>query len=194
VKEANAPFLGAIRRYRTPPAHHPSGGFVRWKKGYGATGGAENVDDRTVETAEAIAERLGERRVTVAESCTAGRVASALACVDHATDWFRGGVVAYQREAKEQILDVTAASVLSEEAAEQMASGACKVFDADIAVSTTGLAGGDPQDGVEVGTVFIGTCVDGRVRSRRHHFDGDPEDVCAAATRQALIDLLGDVG
>jgi nicotinamide-nucleotide amidase len=114
--------------------------------------------------------------------------------VDHATDWFRGGVVAYQRDAKAQILDVTADSVLSEEAAEQMASGACGVFDADIAVSTTGLAGGEPQDGVEVGTVFVGTCVEGTVRSRKHHFDGDPEDVCIAAAHQALVDLLGDLG
>jgi len=148
----------------------------------------------TVKVAEAIAERLGERRVTVAESCTAGRVASALACVDHATDWFRGGVVAYQRNAKEALLDVTAQSVLSAEAAEQMATGACRVFEADIAVSTTGLAGGEPQDGVEVGTVFIGTCVDGIVKSRRHHFDGEPEDVCDAAAHQALVDLLDHIG
>jgi nicotinamide-nucleotide amidase len=114
----------------------------------------------------------------------------ALACVDHATGWFRGGVIAYQRDAKEQILTVTAESVYSHEAARQMASGACRVFEAEIAVSTTGLAGGEPQDGVEVGTVFIGTCVDGRLNSRQHHFDGEPEDVCTAATHQALLDLL----
>jgi nicotinamide-nucleotide amidase len=103
-------------------------------------------------------------------------------------------MVAYQRDAKEALLDVTADSVLSIEAAEQMASGACKVFNADIAISTTGLAGGEPQEGVDVGTVFIGTCVDGAVRSRVHHFDGDPEEVCEAATHQALVDLLSHLG
>jgi nicotinamide-nucleotide amidase len=151
------------------------------------------VDDTTIKVAQGIADRLGDRHVTTAESCTAGRVASALACVARATEWFRGGVVAYQRDAKEEILDVTADSVLSEEAAEQMATGACRVFDADIAVSTTGLAGGHPQDGVEVGTVFIGTSIDGTVRSRVHHFDGEPEEVCEAATYQALVDLLSDL-
>jgi nicotinamide-nucleotide amidase len=148
------------------------------------------VEEKTIKVAAAVAERLGDRYVAVAESCTAGRVAAALACVENATHFFRGGVVAYQRESKESLLGVTTDSVLCEPAAEEMARGACRVFNADIAVSTTGLAGGQPEDGVEVGTVFIGTCVDGRLGSREHRFDGAPEDVCEAAAHQALVNLL----
>jgi PncC family amidohydrolase len=104
-------------------------------------------------------------------------------------DFFRGGVVTYQREAKESLLDVTAESVLSHKAAEEMARGACRLFDAAAGVATTGLAGGHPEDGVPVGTVFIATCVDGRLTSAEHHFDGDPEEICEAACHQALVDL-----
>ena len=143
---------------------------------------------------EAVAALLGDRQLACAESVTAGRLASTFASVERAVTFFRGGAVTYQRSVKEALLGLTARSVLSLEAAEQMASGACRLFDAQVAVATTGLAGGDPRDGVPVGTVFVGVCVDGRVASSRHHFDGDPEEVCAAAERQALLDLLDALG
>jgi nicotinamide-nucleotide amidase len=147
------------------------------------------MDDRLIEAAEAVAERLGDRTLASAESCTAGRITAAMACVERATTFLRGGLVSYQSEVKGSLLGVTTESVLCEEAARQMADGACKLLGSSVAVSTTGLAGGEPEDGVPVGTVFIATSVDGHTTSRTHHFDGDPETVCAAATRQALLDL-----
>ena len=53
-----------------------------------------------------------------------------------------------------------------------MARGVADLLDAQVSVATTGLAGGEPQDGIEVGTVFIGTFVSGLMRSSRHRFDG----------------------
>jgi PncC family amidohydrolase len=145
------------------------------------------------ELAERVAEQLGVRYVVTAESCTAGRVAEQLADVASASDVLRGALVAYQDEAKRKLLGVTAPSVVSEEAAAEMATGACALFDAEVAVATTGVAGEDPVDGVEPGTVFIATCVDGRVTARRHRWDPTDGDVREHATVQALRDLCADL-
>jgi nicotinamide-nucleotide amidase len=115
---------------------------------------------------------------------------TALASVDEAVTFLRGGVVAYQPGIKAKLLGVTADNVLSIQAAEQMAVGVAALVDAEVAVSTTGLAGGEPEEGVEVGTVFIGTFVSGVVRSSIHRFEGEPDEICEAAARQALENLV----
>ncbi|MGD9701128.1 MAG: CinA family protein [Acidimicrobiia bacterium] len=136
-----------------------------------------------------VARDLNGRSVGCAESITAGRIAACLACVEHAADFFRGGVVAYQTAIKRTLLGVDAPNVLSEEAACQMASGVSHLLGVDAAVATTGLAGGDAEPGIPVGTVFVGTVVDGVTSAHRYWFDGNPEQVCDAATKQSLIDL-----
>ena len=74
--------------------------------------------------AKRVAQLLDGRSIATAESCTAGRVAEVLACVEKATEFLRGGLVAYQDETKRRLLGVTADSVLTAEAAAQMATGA----------------------------------------------------------------------
>ena len=155
---------------------------------------ADELDDLAdVQIAERIAGLLEGRTLATAESCTAGRVAETLASVTKAQQFFRGGLVSYQVPIKRSLLGVTAESVLTTEAAEQMATGACSLLEADVAVSTTGVAGDSAQDGVLPGTVFIATCVGGKLHAREHHFGGEPEEVCDGARRQALIDLLRDL-
>jgi nicotinamide-nucleotide amidase len=137
-----------------------------------------------------VAELLDGRTITTAESCTAGRLAEVLASVDRATDFFRGGIVAYQEWVKRDLLGVTASSVLSPEAAAQMAIGAARLMRAEVAVSTTGVAGGEGQEDTPPGTVYIATSVNQRVTALEHHFDGTPEQVCDMARHQALLDLI----
>jgi nicotinamide-nucleotide amidase len=142
-------------------------------------------------TTDRIADALDGRTVATAESVTAGRMAAAFAATLNASQWFRGGVVAYQTEVKRQVLGVSSRSVFCEEAAAEMARAVCDRLGADVAVATSGVAGTDPVDGVEPGTVFVGTVVDGEVRTATHRFDSDdPASVCAAATERALLDLL----
>jgi nicotinamide-nucleotide amidase len=141
-------------------------------------------------TAELVALALNGRAIASAESCTAGRICEALATVTGASDWFRGGVVAYQEPVKRALLDVEAASVLSEQAAAEMATGVAELLEADVSVATTGVAGDEPVDGVVPGTVFIATCVGGSLRVATHHFGGDPVEVCEAASDCALTSLL----
>ena len=147
------------------------------------------MDDELITLATRISKHLGGRQVACAESVTSGRLATTFAAVEEAESFLRGGLVAYQRGVKERLLDLTAETVLSCEAAEQMAIGVARLLDASVAVATTGLAGGEPQHGIEVGTVFIGITIDGVGSSSRHRFDGAPLEVCAATTRQALVEL-----
>jgi PncC family amidohydrolase len=140
--------------------------------------------------AEQVAALLAGRTVAAAESCTAGRVAAALASAEGAADFFRGGLVAYQVAVKQELLGVSSSKVLNLRTAEEMAVGAARLLAAPVAVATTGVAGGDPVDGVPPGTVFVGVTVDGTTASARHWFPGEPEDVCAAAAAQALRDLV----
>jgi nicotinamide mononucleotide (NMN) deamidase PncC len=84
------------------------------------------VQDEDV--ARRVAELLDGRSIATAESCTAGRIAEVLACIEEATDWLRGGVVAYQEHVKRALLNVRAESVLSEQAAVEMADSARTLF------------------------------------------------------------------
>lgn len=141
------------------------------------------------ELANDVARLLDGRAIATAESCTAGRIAEVLACVDKATEFLRGGVVAYQEEVKRTVLGVTAESVLSNEAAEEMAVGAAALLDAPVVVATTGVAGENSEEDTPPGTVYIGMSVDGTVTSTVHRFEGSPQQICDQARRQALLDL-----
>jgi len=136
--------------------------------------------------AAAVAERLAGRSVACAESCTAGRVSAAFAAVGGASDWLRGGVVAYQDHVKRQLLGVRAGSVYTAEAAVEMARGVASLLRADVAVATTGVLGDEPEDGTPAGTVYIATLVDGSAEVTERRFDGDADEQCAQAVEAAM--------
>jgi len=137
-----------------------------------------------------VADLLDGRTIATAESFTAGRIAEVLACVEGAVEFLRGGVVAYQEDVKRTILGVTAESVLTTEAAEEMARGVAELLDAQVAVATTGVAGDSTEEGTPPGTVYIAVAVDGTVSSNVHRFDGTPQQVCDQARHQALLNTI----
>jgi nicotinamide-nucleotide amidase len=139
--------------------------------------------------ADAIA--ASGRSLAVAESLTGGLLSNRFARLPGAADWFRGGVVAYCRPVKEELLGIGEAPVVSEAAARSMARGAASVLGADVALAVTGVGGPDPQDGLEPGTVWIALHrPDGDDLAERHVFKGDPaavvEQTCGAASRLLL--------
>lgn len=94
-----------------------------------------------------------------------------------ASDVFRGAVVSYASEVKFDLLGVPEGPVVSEEAVTAMAEGACRVLGADVSVAVTGVAGPDPQDGVEVGRVWMATSVDGVVETNTVKWPFDRERI-----------------
>ena len=94
--------------------------------------------------------------IGVAESLTGGLLVQALARAEGSGDWLRGGVVAYARGVKHDVLGVAADKVVSSAAAAEMAGGVRRLLGADVAVAVTGVAGPDHQDGEPPGTVWIG--------------------------------------
>jgi nicotinamide-nucleotide amidase len=149
------------------------------------------VDDELTRGAHQVADLLAGRSLACAESCTAGLVAQTFAAVEGSGDWFRGGIIAYQRQAKVALLDVRPDEPLvSETVAEHMARAAARRFGADVAVATTGAAGPDPLDGAPPGTVVVGVLIQGAFTAIRSvHMDAEPADV----VRRAAIDAMNGV-
>jgi nicotinamide-nucleotide amidase len=117
-----------------------------------------------------LIERLTHRglSVAVAESLTGGLLCAALTEVPGASAVIRGGVVAYATDLKASMLDVPhelldTVGAVDADVALEMAAGVASELGADIGISTTGVAGPEPQDGKAVGTVFI-DCVWGKKR------------------------------
>lgn len=148
-----------------------------------------STDDEPMEVV--VLDLLRQRGLTLAtaESVTGGLIASRLTSVPGASEVFRGSVVSYASEVKFDVLGVPRGPVVSDEAAIAMAEGACRVLGADVAVSVTGVAGPDQQEGVPVGTVFMGTCVEGESDSFMVRLPGDRERVRQFAAI-SVLDLL----
>jgi nicotinamide-nucleotide amidase len=156
-------------------------------------GGTRSDRTARTEVVTSIARHLAGRSLACAESCTAGRLGTAFAGATDASDWFRGGLVAYQLEVKRSLLSVEAASMFSERAASEMAVGVAQLLTADVTIATTGVAGDRPEDGVAPGTVFIAVQVDGDVEVRcfsYHKYVGDATAICDHATDDSLVMLL----
>ncbi|WP_300689136.1 CinA family nicotinamide mononucleotide deamidase-related protein [Chryseobacterium sp.] len=109
-----------------------------------------------------LAEILTERKLTIstAESCTGGELAKMITSVAGSSKYFLGGIVPYATERKIKILNVSKETVdqftvVSEQVAQEMAKGCQELFETNISLSTTGVAGpGKGEDGNDVGTVF----------------------------------------
>lgn len=134
-------------------------------------------------------------RMATAESCTGGLVASTLTDVAGSSDWFEGGVVAYDNRVKMRLLGVPE-EVLARDGAvsracvEAMVRGVCALMGVQVGVAVSGIAGpsgGTP--GKPVGTVWVAWMVDDRVRSGVFLFRGSRREVKEQSVRAALLGL-----
>jgi nicotinamide-nucleotide amidase len=128
-----------------------------------------SLDGETIDAQ--VATLLLGRRLALAESCSGGLMAARVTDLAGASEYFAGGVVAYSDEAKAEMLGVDpglieAKGAVSPEVAEAMAIGAIGRFDADVAVSITGVAGpGGGSEEKPIGYVCFnarladGTCI-----------------------------------
>lgn len=150
-----------------------------------------STDGSTID--DQLIDALDGRSIATAESCTGGLIAARLTSRPGSSAYVLGGVVSYSNDAKSDLIDVPAETIaahgaVSEQVAAAMAEGARRRLEADIAVSTTGIAG--PDGGTEtkpVGTVCFGVAVNGRpTYTITRRFPGDRERVRTLTTTAAL--------
>lgn len=132
-------------------------------------------DDSLESVTGTLLKTRGETLAT-AESCTGGNIAYRFTAMPGASEYFKGGVVAYSNEVKIALLGVDPESLnrygaVSQSVAEQMAEGVRRATGATYGISTTGIAGptgGTPEK--PVGTVWMAVATPNGVFSRRMVF------------------------
>ena len=131
--------------------------------------------------------------LATAESLTGGLLSATIVDVPGASRVLRGAVVAYATDVKRSVLGVdggllAAHGAVHRDVARQMAERVREVLGADVGVATTGVAGPDPQDGQQPGTVFVAASGPRGTQVRRLHLAGERATV-RAGTVAAAIDL-----
>jgi PncC family amidohydrolase len=148
-----------------------------------------------------VGNMLTERvlKLALAESCTGGLVGHRITNMPGSSAYFFGGVIAYSYEAKVKTLGVSWDTLndfgaVSSETVLEMARGAKKLMDADIAVSVSGIAGpGGGTADKPIGTTWVGLSSNDGEWSREFHFDGDRDqnkESSAEVALQMLLDYL----
>lgn len=119
--------------------------------------------------------KLG-RTLSIAESCTGGKIAENITANSGASNYFKGGLVAYATDSKIDILKVNpdlikAHSVVSTQVAEAMAKNVRQLFTSDYGLATTGNVGPTKGDSeAEIGTVCIAIATPDSVFSQQFNF------------------------
>lgn len=123
-----------------------------------------SLSKETIEIAALLGEKLEQKgwHMSCAESCTGGGIGYAITSTSGSSNWFEQGFITYSNKAKHKLLgvseqDLEAHGAVSEPVVLQMASGAAKNADAQLAISVSGVAGpngGSPDK--PVGTVWFG--------------------------------------
>lgn len=130
--------------------------------------------------------------ITTAESCTGGLLAGRILNVSGASEVYNEGHITYSNEAKERLLGVSHDTLerygaVSRQTAGEMAKGAALAANAQVGLSTTGIAGpsgGTPEK--PVGLVYVGCCLNGVVTVEECRFHGNREENRNAAVEAAL--------
>lgn len=156
------------------------------------------MSNEIIELASKVGAALQAKRLVLAtaESCTGGGVSQAITEIAGSTGWFDCGFVTYSNNSKTELLDVSAALIaqfgsVSEEVAAAMAEGALSGSTADVALSTTGIAGPTGAvPGKPVGTVCFGWSRGGTTLTERLVFQGDRHAVREQTVIHALRGLL----
>jgi PncC family amidohydrolase len=134
--------------------------------------------------------------VAVAESCTGGLLGAVLTAVPGASDYVRGGVIAYADDVKAEHLGVSrhllaTHGAVSEEVARAMAHGARARYGADIGVAITGVAGpGDESSSKPAGLVYVAVETTNVTDCTRLEGDHGREENRSRAVHRALAMLL----
>ncbi len=144
--------------------------------------------------AEQLIEALKSKglRMSAAESCTGGMIGCMMTSVPGSSDVFLGTAVTYSNDAKERILGVKHQTLMdhgavSMETASEMAKGSVEVYESDVAVAVTGIAGpGGATPEKPVGLVYIAVADGPRTVVTKNLFQGDRQSIRHQTAIEAL--------
>ncbi|MBJ6986248.1 MULTISPECIES: CinA family protein [unclassified Devosia] len=149
-------------------------------------------------TAKRVISALSDRKLSIvtAESCTGGMIAAALTDVPGSSAALFGGFITYSNEAKASMIHVQPRLIqdygaVSNQVARAMADGARNTANADIAVSSTGIAGPDGgSDKKPVGLVYVAVSTELATVVIEHQFGDIGRDEIRKATVEAALELV----
>ncbi|MFQ3576559.1 MAG: CinA family nicotinamide mononucleotide deamidase-related protein [Cytophagales bacterium] len=153
-------------------------------------------NDYTPEKALAEYLKYFNLSLSTAESCTGGALSSAIVSISGSSSFFKGSVVAYSNEVKMKILGVNPSTLetygaVSEECVNEMSMAVSKLFDTDISISISGIAG--PEGGTEskpVGTVWLSLFLKNELSSKKLHLTNLRDYNIKASVNQAIFMIL----
>lgn len=137
-----------------------------------------------------------ELTLSTAESCTSGKIAAAITAIPGSSRFFKGGIIAYSNEIKENLLGVKHETLqnfgaVSEETVVEMVKGAMKSMNSDCAIATSGIAG--PTGGTSdkpVGTIWIAAGMKDEIVTLKLEGDNGREKNIANSVQKAMKLLL----
>ena len=152
------------------------------------------VTDKDENLAMVVQKILNEKNKTIgtAESCTGGYIAHLITSNAGSSVVYKGSIISYANEVKENILGVTdrtlrTVGAVSEETVVQMVKGAIEKLNVDFAVATSGIMGPDGgTDEKPVGTVWIAAGNKGKVETAKLAFRFDRERNIEMTSHTAL--------
>ena len=136
--------------------------------------------------------------LSVAESCTGGLISHWITSAPGASAFFRSGIVAYSRDCKEDILNVSddvikKFGMVSKEVAIEMAERVRLLTKTDYSVSTTGNLGPDVLEGKNLGLIYVAVSKEGRTISKDLTLRGNRDQNKIDASIAALTILMNMV-
>jgi nicotinamide-nucleotide amidase len=150
------------------------------------------VDDEELQHAVLAHLREAKKTLAVAESLTGGMVGEWLTSVPGSSESFLGAIVSYTNAIKEQLLGVPRDLIethgpVSAPVAEAMAAGCRERLGADLAISTTGVAGpGDLSPTQPAGLVYVGLAWNGGTSHSTFSWVGNRDEIRRRAAKLAL--------
>jgi nicotinamide-nucleotide amidase len=156
-------------------------------------------DSETIEVIVAKLLAKQNKTLSVAESCTGGRISEKITAIAGISKYYKGGIVSYATETKINLLNIPETliekhSVVSAEVAQAMAEASKKMFKTDYALATTGQAGPSKGDSTApLGTVFIALATPKTTIVEQFSFGQPREKVIDRATNKAFEMLQKEI-
>ncbi|TFE03430.1 competence/damage-inducible protein A [Jeotgalibacillus sp. R-1-5s-1] len=153
-------------------------------------------DDESLTVKAAALLKQKKLSISSAESLTAGLFASELATVAGISSSLQGSAVVYSPDAKQSVLNVSSETIsvhgtVSQQCAEEMAANVMRLYNTDIGISFTGVAGPGPFEGKEEGTVWLSIASrDGSLYSKQLKLQGERNFKRIRAVKHGLFELI----